>query len=235
MKKLVKKIFAAAGADIRRIHPEDNNYKWLEKYTIKTVIDIGANTGQFAAQIHEILPNADIFSFEPLADCFEKLLENMKSAANFKAFNLALGDKEDHDEIYRSEFSPSSSFLRMGDTHKNIYPHTCNSTAEKVTIIKLDTALHAIELKDNLLVKIDVQGYEDKVIAGGIDTISRANVIITEVSFEELYKGQPLFSTIYDMLVKIGFEYKGNLDPQRKNPVDGRVLQADSIFIKKEI
>ena len=230
---LVKKLFALIGIHIRLIHPEDDNYLWMDKYNIRTIIDVGANTGQFAAKIHKILPQASIYSFEPLSDCYEQLIKNMKEMVNFKAFNFALGSEDSEQKIYRSKFSPSSSLLPMTETHKEIYPHTKNSIVENIIVKKLDTVFRDIELEDNILIKIDTQGYEDKVIAGGKEVISRAKIVVAETSFEELYQGQPLFGGIYDMLVKMGFEYKGVLDRQRKNPIDGGVLQADSIFVNK--
>jgi len=231
---LVKKTFAFIGIHVRLVHPEDNNYLWIKECNIKTVLDIGANTGQFASWIHKILPQASIFSFEPLIDCYEQLIKNMKGIPNFKAFNCALGEQDSQCQMFRSEFSPSSSLLPMAETHKKVFPHTKNSIVEDIVVRKLDTVFNDIELEDNILIKIDTQGYEDKVIAGGKQIISRAKVVIAETSFEELYQGQSLFGEIYDAMTKMGFEYRGGLDNQRKNPADGRVLQADSIFVKNK-
>jgi FkbM family methyltransferase len=230
---LVKKMFAIIGIHVRLVHPADNNYSWMKEYDIKTVIDIGANTGQFASWIHKILPQAFLYSLEPLDDCYEQLLENMKNVVSFRAFNFALGDKDSEQKIYKNEFSPSSSLLPMAETHKKVFPHTKKSTVEDIAVRKLDTVFRKIELEDNILIKIDTQGYEDKVIAGGREVISRAKIVIAETSFEELYEGQSLFGEIYDAMIKLGFEYKGGLDYARKNPTDGRVLQEDSIFVKK--
>lgn len=82
-----------------------------------------------------------------------------------------------------------------------------------------------------MLVKIDVQGYEDRVIRGGQRVISRAKVLIVETSFQTLYDGQPLFEDIYDTLLKMGFRYIGALW-QLRSPLNGSILQADSIFVK---
>jgi hypothetical protein len=48
---------------------------WFKSFGIDTVLDIGANTGQFTKTILALLPNANIYSFEPLPDCFEQLQE----------------------------------------------------------------------------------------------------------------------------------------------------------------
>jgi Methyltransferase FkbM domain len=88
-----------------------------------------------------------------------------------------------------------------------------------------------LDLAENILIKIDVQGFEDRVIAGGLKTIQMAKLLIVETSFESLYDDQPLFDTIYEMLKRMGLTYHGNFN-QFLNPIDGNILQADGIFIK---
>lgn len=70
------------------------------------------------------------------------------------------------------------------------------------------------------------------VIQGGQEIISPARILIVETSFRELYLGLRLFGEIYDLLRDMGFTFGGILD-QLNSPLDGSVLQADSIFIKK--
>lgn len=206
-----------------------DEYKWLIRIGIKSILDIGANEGQFAEMIHKIIPHAGITSFEPLPDCYERLLENGVCLGDFKAYNYALGDTDGKTKIYRSEFSPSSSLLPMGNLHKKAFPFTKNGSVEIIKVKKLDDL--NLKLESPILVKIDVQGFEDKVINGGIKTISMADVIIVELSFEKLYEGQPMFDQIYNRLKELGFSYHGNWY-QNNDVRDGKALQADGIFIK---
>jgi FkbM family methyltransferase len=244
IKTATKKILRAAGFELRRVNheqaqaapykfvpAEEDKFNWLKNLNIRTVLDIGANTGQFAADIHQILPEAAIYSFEPLRDCYAQLVESMKDVPKFKAFDFALGHEASEIEMHRSEFSPSSSILPMGELHKQAFPFTSGEVLERITVKRLDDMAANLKLVDNILVKIDVQGFEDRVIAGGPNTIQRAKVLIVETSFERLYEGQPLFDTIYETLKRMGFAYHGNFI-QLLNPVDGSVLQADGIFMK---
>ncbi len=82
-----------------------------------------------------------------------------------------------------------------------------------------------------LLVKIDVQGFEGEVIRGGEAVLGRAKIVIVETTFVELYVGQPLFGTIHEQLSRLGFAFQGNLS-QLWNPEDGRILQADSLYAR---
>ena len=64
--------------------------------------------------------------------------------------------------------------------------------------------------------------------------ISQAKVLIVETTFQKLYDGQLLWKDIFDLLSKMGFIYMGNFH-QMKSPLEGSVLQADSIFLKDEV
>lgn len=229
-KTCVKSLFRFCGLDIRRTLQYEP-YEWLKGMNIRTILDIGANTGQFASRIHGLLPDAQIYSFEPLASCFEELKRGMKNVQNFQCFNYALGNENGKHTIYHNEFSDSSSLLPMEQIHKDAFPFAQNVKEETIEIRRLDDIADSLELKDNLLIKIDVQGFEDKVIEGGEKTIKRAKILIVETSFEPLYRGQLLFDGIYSMLKSQGFVFKG-CEESLRNPQDGCLLQCDSIFIR---
>jgi hypothetical protein len=55
----------------KKIAPStEDRFKWIQNMNIKTVVDVGAHHGESAMQFHELFPNARIYSFEPLPDCF---------------------------------------------------------------------------------------------------------------------------------------------------------------------
>lgn len=207
------------------------NQTWLTTANINTVLDIGANTGQFARLIHEVLPAAIIYSFEPLEDCYEELKQRMQNVDTFTAFNIALGDTDEELDFHRNSHSQSSSVLPMADLHKQNYPFTTKESITKVRSTSLDDVAKELKIDDNLLIKIDVQGLEDRVIAGGKHTIELAAILIIETSFQHLYVGQPLFEDICELL-KEKFRYMGALT-QNRSSIDGSVLYADSIFLRR--
>ena len=205
--------------------------QWLIDMQIKTVFDIGANTGQFAETIYKLLPDAMIYSFEPLPDCYEELVASFAGKQRFKGFNLALGNETGKIKMNRNDFSPSSSLLPMAELHKKSFPFTQKELVQEVSIARLDDVGSNLELRKPILIKLDVQGFEDKVIAGGMSIIERADILLIELSMEQLYENQPLFEDIYQTLVKLGFKYRGNYD-QLYSPLNGKILQIDGIFIK---
>jgi FkbM family methyltransferase len=203
---------------------------WLSSLGIRTVLDIGAHQGEFAKLIRTVLPAARIVSFEPLPDCFAVLEDNMRGAPYFAAFNVALGDDDGVTALYRSEYSPSSSLLSMAERHKSAFPNSAGSTEERVRVRRLDDLAASLALEQEILVKIDVQGYEHKVLAGAAKVLAQALLVIVETSFETLYHEQELFDGIYPLLRRHGVRYIGSF-AQLHHPVDGQVLHQDSMFL----
>jgi hypothetical protein len=117
----------------------------------------------------------------------------------------------------------------MTELHKRNWPQSSLNTEETVRIARLDDVVTDLELPGEILLKIDVQGYEDRVLNGAVRTISRCSLVLLEVSFVTLYDGQPLFDNIYTMMKNYGFNYCGNLE-QYASSVDGRIMFADAIF-----
>ena len=75
------------------------------------------------------------------------------------------------------------------------------------------------------------QDFEDKVIKGGQRTIEQSKIIIIETSYTSLYKSQPLFDDMYTILKKLDFIYVGTVR-QLSDPVTGKLLQGDAVFVK---
>ncbi|MFZ2151621.1 MAG: FkbM family methyltransferase [Minisyncoccia bacterium] len=233
LKRVVKKLANVFGLDIVRGGKKKHPFLWFKDLEIKTIIDVGANVGQFANQVREVMPEVTIYSFEPVAHCFKELQSNMRGDANFMAFNCALGDEEKETQIYVNEYSPSSSLLHTTEIHETTYPFTTKSHLENISVKTLDLIAADLSIKDNLLIKLDVQGYEDRVILGGLKTIEKAKVLLVESSFDTLYEKQYLFDDLYEMLKKLGFTYHGSTNIERyKNNLP---LFEDAIFIRNTI
>ncbi|MEI6843441.1 MAG: FkbM family methyltransferase [bacterium] len=230
----LRKIIQKTGFDVLKFRPKPNPLEWLKDKQIKTVLDVGANVGQFAKEIREFLPETKIISFEPLSDCFHKLTENMKDDNSFKAFNFALGEKDEVTTIHHSDYSPSSSILHMAHNHKSLFPHTKESRPEQITIKKLDDLdlITTEKLEQHILLKIDTQGFEDKVLKGAEKFLEHVTYIIIETSYIELYEKQPLFADIYSILTHKEFIYKGGLQ-QKMNGKTGQIISEDSLFVKE--
>jgi FkbM family methyltransferase len=227
----IRKIIQKTGLDIHKYRPEINRLEWIKEQNIKTILDVGANVGQFVKEIREVLPDIFIYSFEPLEECFVILNENMKGDKKFEALNFALGEKDEEVLMNHSTYSPSSSILEMAQAHKDLFPHTKEAKPERITIKRFDD-IKNLNLEKEILLKIDTQGYEDRVLRGMSETLKNVKIIIIETSFVELYEGQKLFDGMYEMMKNLGFHYKGALQ-QKINNKTGEVVSEDSIFERK--
>ena len=207
--------------------------RWLASFDFRTVIDVGANTGQFAGEARRFAPDAMIYSFEPLPDCYAALVQRFQGDSKFRAFNTALGEAPGQAVFHRSSYSPSSSLLRMASLHSEAFPETAGSMDVTVPVDTLDNLRPSLELRPPVLLKIDVQGFEDRVLRGATGLLASVDVAILELSIEPLYEGQMLFDGVYRIMADRGFVYRGNSE-QTRHPADGRVLQVDGVFTRNQ-
>jgi FkbM family methyltransferase len=241
VKNLIRSAFAAFGLEVRwksrvreawakqkRVaHLEP--WKQLLRYGPATILDVGANDGHSAKVFRELMPDVTIYSFEPLADCFARVSEVLKASPPGKAFHFALGETNESTVIHHNEYSPSSSLLPMDQMHRDEFPRTVKSTEETIEVRRLDDVIDELSMTSPLVVKIDVQGFEDRVIRGGVQTLKQAAAIVVELSSYPLYAGQPSFADVHDQLDELGFVFRGTID-QMLSPKDGRILQFDGLF-----
>ncbi len=236
-KKYIHKFTRSLGFDFYALKDKSDGellrLRWLKERNIKTVLDIGANEGQFALMIRELLPQATICSFEPIPTCYKQLLTNFTNDKAFKGFNFAIGEKDETIEMNINDFTPSSSLLEIEELHVENFKHTAHSKKQQIQVKSLDGLAGELNVAKPYMVKIDTQGYEDKVIKGGQKLLAAADVIFIELTYSPLYKEQTLFDDIYNDLVKLGFRYHGNFE-ELLSPINGAVLQSDGVFIKQQ-
>ena len=205
--------------------------KWLKNLNIDTVIDIGANVGEFTFIFHELFPSSQIHAFEPIPECFNKLNNKVSGLENVITYKIGLGSQTRVMNLNKSSHDPASSFRVMSEFHKENYPHSAQSEQINVKVQRLDDILDFTNAEKNIFIKMDVQGFEDEVIKGGLVTFSKAKVIIVECSYRKLYNKEPMFHGIYELLTSLGFEFMGCLK-QSENKKDETYLQGDCIFVK---
>ena len=227
-------LFRIPALVVKRVHIGEFlklNKPWLKEAGVKTVIDVGAHTGEFSSAIHSILTDAHVYAFEPLPDCCSKLRTKLGNNGFLNVFQVALGDRGGPVQFWRSNFSKSSSVLRMSNLHEEAFPWTAGGTPTEVQLQTLDDYADRMELASKTLLKIDVQGFEDRVLRGAVQTLKKVNYVLVEVSVAPLYDGQAQFDSIYEFLLRAGFQYTGNLE-QLVSPLDGTILQVDALFTR---
>ena len=203
---------------------------FLSHRNIRTVIDVGANTGQFARLISRQCPDSQIISFEPLDSCQPELAAVLKEVPNSRIIKAAVGEQAGFATMHSSDFSPCSSLLTGTELLGEDYADAVKIKTIQVPIVRIDDALRDASLDDEILVKFDVQGYEIPAMRGAEELLKKASIVVCEVCFfRKLYDGQPLFDEVYRELFDRGFRYMGNAE-QWLRKSDGRVVEADAIF-----
>ena len=214
-------------------HPIARRKRLIETYNIDTVLDIGANKGQFAQRLRtEIEYTGRILSFEPLSKAFELLAANAKNDPAWEVFNFAIGDTDENAEINISEKSDSSSIRNMLPSHLKSAPNARYIGKELIEVKKLDSIFEDLcQSAQNIYMKIDTQGYESKVLKGAENSLAYIDTVQMEMSLIPLYEGEPLFHNMCMMMDEKGYTLVA-IENGFSDPASGQLLQVDGIFHK---
>ena len=113
--KIFRKTLNVCGFDIVRLKNSPmRTLLGMCSLPINTVIDVGANTGQFARFILNFYPKAQLICFEPLPAQYKILKSWAEGITPNKplVYNVAVGDKVGEAKMhFHTEHSPSSSIL----------------------------------------------------------------------------------------------------------------------------
>jgi FkbM family methyltransferase len=238
LERITKKIFQNFGILIRKYNPatseELRRIKLFEHYNIDLVFDIGANKGQYATGIMDAGYNKKIVSFEPLTSAHAVIDSLSKKYSNWTvAERCAIGSENQDIEINISANSVSSTLLNMLDTHIEGAPESKIIGKEKVHVYPLDQiAEKYINNNKNIFLKIDVQGFEQEVLKGGQNILSKAKGVEMEISLVPLYENQSwLLAEILDYMTKKGLKLR-SIVPAFTDNKTGIVLQCNGIFFR---
>jgi len=207
-------------------------HKHILQKKLSTIVDIGANRGQFALAARFWTRQALIYSFEPLSDAanrFNKLFQNDKKTFFFEA---AISPQTGKTDIHVAAADDSSSLLPISSLQEQLFPGTGEVRIEKILTGPLSDFIQAAQIKSPALLKIDVQGYELETLKGCESLLYRFDSIYVECSFMELYVGQPLAGEVVTWLSRKGLELKGVYNMTYDSR--GNSIQADFLFRKAD-
>jgi FkbM family methyltransferase len=221
------------GYDVTRENFKHRFVNALQYNGIGTVLDIGANTGQFGALLRRAGFRGRIVSVEPLGDAFAQLSRRAGSDPAWAVERAAVSDHAGAVTINVAGNSVSSSVLPMLERHAAAAPQSQYVRTEEVPATTVDELVvrHSIDPPTALL-KVDVQGYEQAVLAGAARTLARFGAVRLELSLVPLYEGQALMHELVGQLAGHGFDL-WLLEPGFTEPVTRRLLQLDGVFFRR--
>ena len=193
----------------------------------RTVVDVGANRGQFTLLARALFPDANVFAFEPLSAPGEVFRRLFSGDTAVRLFNVAIGSSTASAQMNVMTRDDSSSLLPPGELQSDIFG-TDQSTTQTISVQRLADALERSSLIRPAIMKIDVQGFELEVLRGSSDLLALFDAILVECSFVELYKGQPLAREVISFLAEKGFTLRGVFN-QHVDDARGPI-QADFMF-----
>jgi FkbM family methyltransferase len=196
-----------------------------------TVLDVGANTGQFAVASSKLFPGARVHSFEPVPECVDELRENV-SGLDVAVYPLGLGQQEGQVSFHVNSHSHSSSALPLANSHRESFPEAREERTIEVEVSTLDRVFEGVELERPVLIKLDVQGYEARVLRGGEETLKRADYVVLETSFKPMYEGEKTFMDLARMMEGYGFRFERPVG-WLSSPKTGEILQMDALFVRE--
>lgn len=151
-----------------------------------TILDIGSHIGYHSLAYSQLNPSAKIYAFEPQSKVYELLNENLErnGIKNVQASNVALSNKSGYFTLSEtiSDGNTPNQPIEYGTSKEfNLGGVSLGEGGEVVKTMTIDE----LKLEGVEFIKIDVEGAEPLVIAGGEETIKKYRPAIC---FEENQK-----------------------------------------------
>lgn len=169
---------------------DDNLFSPQVISSINTVVDVGANVGQWSTAMKLLNPSVQITAIEPEPNSYQKLKENLSDLDNITTLNLAASKSQGSLTLFRQKLVTTST----------LYPTGNDSTSDPVTVRAepLDNVLRNIPKIDVL--KIDVEGAELSVIEGATETLAKTSIVIIEISLD---RGASNALEVFSRIIKV--------------------------------
>jgi FkbM family methyltransferase len=204
----------------------------VDRYEIDLVLDVGANTGQFGALLREAGYRGAIHSFEPVREAFERLRQRSERDRRWHVHRIAMGRTRGERVINVSCGTNMSSFLDANDLGRRLFDEIAVSATERVSVDTLHDFLssHADQtMGRRILLKTDTQGSDLEVVQGAGDSLSRIDVVVSELSVIPIYSGMPDYLDVLRIYKECGFLVTGFFPVNRAE--DFSVIEVDCAFV----
>jgi len=200
---------------------------FVKKYN-GSFIDCGCNFGAYSIPIAKEFKNQNIYAFDASRKAIFNLEQNinLNKIYNINYFNIGIGDK--NTEMY---FNEDVDDLKNDGSFR----FTKNKKNKKIKIFKLDDVFknEKIYLNENIIIKLDLEGFDFLALKGFIDTLKKSKVIIFIEISKMLLSNSNNFSNEFDLFIKNNALNIYDLNLKTKN-VDQIIKSLNTIDIKKE-
>ena len=237
-KAALKRLLRGFGLELSRYRPPapDPLSDLLRRYDVDCVFDVGANIGQSGQYFRAIGFAGKLVSFEPVSFLFDSLAARAAEDPAWICERIALGDAPGRLEINVSGgHAGASSLLPMTDNVLTNAPDQQVVAQEQVVVDTLDAAMQRHYPEGNrAFLKLDVQGYEDQVLKGGLRELGRVVGLKIEMSLVENYTGEKLLSSMLPRLYELGFRVT-QFENGWSNAHTGELYQVDAVLFRTSV
>lgn len=234
--KIKRKLNSFTGFNIIK-YPDNELYRritLLKHHQIDVILDVGANIGQFGCEMRNLGFKGTIISFEPMLEAFQTLSKNASKDKNWFVYQSSLGERDGKTTINISKNSVSSSLLKNVPQLTNSAPNAAFFKTEKVDVKKLDSIFDSLAISDkNIYLKIDTQGYEEKVLEGAANSLKHIKGIQIEMGLIPSYEGTLSFDEMKSKLNDLGYRLVA-IENGFYDKKTGKQLEIDGIFYKEK-
>ena len=149
------------------------------------IFDVGANLGQYAAELTERFPDHEIHSFEPSAKTIKILNKNMSSAiaqGRYITHNIGFGSKAETVTLYAEGDHAATASI-----HGSVNRDEHELVTEDIRIETLDSFCAENSIDRIAFLKIDVEGHELEVLKGAQRMLAEKRVDFIQFEFGEFH------------------------------------------------
>lgn len=207
-------------------------------YSIDTVLDVGANLGQFRSLLREDVGfKGRIVSFEPVSKYYETLLRKTGDDPNWSVHGFALGREAGEARINVTKSPGLNSFLSpRTDQVRDFWAADEVTHQELVKIRTLDEVLPECGVdcrRDRVYLKLDTQGFDVEVLNGGTKSLPGICALQTEASIKPIYEGMPNYLESVSALSGQGFDVSGLFPVTIDERL--RLIEFDCVMVSRKI
>jgi len=194
----------------------------LHHFQVRSLLDLGANTGYYSSFVRQVAPNVECFMIEANSHC-KPLLENTSIP-----FRIAcLSNEKKTRKLYMNrdnEVCTGVSYLR------ELTHHYAEDVFKIVETELLDDVIYESfnEYKTFDFIKMDTQGSERDIILGGKETIKKAKLIQIEAAVLQYNQGAPLEEELVSFMNDLGFKVYCNIG---NNLWNGNISAKNLVFV----